>query len=121
MLVNRVARSLPSLERFANLRAVTVTKAHEGRERCLPALPDSVQALTLDVGRFKAHRCEGEAAPRSGCPPADSCSISAWSPPVDAIPCGRVLAKRASDARLKWPGKGKLGVAGPEATRRSSP
>ena len=39
------------LERFANLRAATVTEAHHARDWCLPALPVSVRALTLDAGR----------------------------------------------------------------------
>ena len=38
----------PSLRQFSALRAVTVLAVNEQREGCLPALPASLQALTLD-------------------------------------------------------------------------
>ena len=46
----------PSLERFRNLRVVTVTEVHHERDSCLPALPASVRKLTLDAGRGRG-RC----------------------------------------------------------------
>ncbi len=39
------------LERFGNLRAVTVNEAHHVRDCRLPALPISVRTLKLDAGR----------------------------------------------------------------------
>ena len=39
------------LERFRNLRAVTVNEAHHVRDCRLPALPVSVRTLKLDAGR----------------------------------------------------------------------
>ncbi len=39
------------LERFGNLRAVTVNEAHHVRDCRLPALPVSVRTLNLDAGR----------------------------------------------------------------------
>jgi len=49
--------SQPSLERYGNLRAVTVLHVRRGLEPCLPALPLSVRMLTLDAG-FGCAGCE---------------------------------------------------------------
>ena len=44
-----------SLERFHGLRAVTVDDSHYEPDRCLPALPASVQTLDLSSGHYR--RC----------------------------------------------------------------
>ena len=46
-----VPQPRPSLERFVNLREVTIDEMHLVRESCLPALPVGVRMVTLDVGR----------------------------------------------------------------------
>ncbi len=59
-------RQPPSLERFANLRVVTVAKAHSRRKACLPALPVSVRTLMLDSRRYGTNRCAGQRSGTAG-------------------------------------------------------
>ena len=46
-----------SLERFVNMRALTLTRVHRGRESCLPGVPYNLRTLTLDAGRSGKNRC----------------------------------------------------------------
>ncbi len=55
--VSGPSRSEPSLERFVNMRALTLTRVHRGRESCLPGVPDNLRTLTLDAGRSGKKRC----------------------------------------------------------------
>ena len=51
------SRPKPSLERFVNMRALTLTRVHCGRESCLPDVPDNLRTLTLNAGRSGKNRC----------------------------------------------------------------
>ncbi len=55
--VSGPSRPEPSLERFVNMRTLTLTRVHRGRESCLPDLPGDLRILTLDAGRFGKKRC----------------------------------------------------------------
>ena len=66
-----------SLERFVNLRALTVMGVNSARAAsCLPAVPAGLRALTLDVRRSGKPRCEGTGSLQS----SDRSEITASSP-----------------------------------------
>ena len=81
----------PSLERYRNLRAVTM-HVRRGLEPCLPALPLSVRTLTLDAG-FGCAGCE--------CDTSWLCPCSVQSP-SDCLLNGCAAATNALDVVARY-------------------